>query len=150
MSVGSATSANVTGLAQGAKYYWQVQATNTAGTTQADGGTWRTFSTLPASQLPGAFSKSSPANGATNVNRSVTLSLGSELGCHVVRGLHRDVGGGLHDVQFGRLGHVGDDQPVQAYDVLLAGARPQRRGDDGREQRRRLVVQDAVAATGNR
>ena len=45
VGVGSATSANVSGLAQGAKYYWQVRATNAAGTTHADGSTWRTFST---------------------------------------------------------------------------------------------------------
>ena len=80
VGVGSATSVNVTGLVQGAKYYWQVRATNPTGTTDADGGTWRTFSTLPASQLPGAFSMSSPANGATNVNRNPTLSWGASSG----------------------------------------------------------------------
>jgi len=80
VSVGSSTSATVNNLAQGAKYYWQVQATNTAGTTDADAGAWRTFSVLPASQLPGAFSKSSPSNGATNVNRSTTLSWGASAG----------------------------------------------------------------------
>ena len=145
VGVGSATSANVSGLAQGAKYYWQVQATNSAGTTAADGGTWRTFSTLPASQLPGAFSKSSPANGATNVNRSVTLSWGASSGATSYEVCICDVGGDLHDVHLGRLGHLGHVQPVQAHDVLLAGALAERRRDDGREQRHRLVVQDEVA-----
>ena len=71
--------------------------------------------------------------------------LGRELGCDVVRGLHRDVGGDLHDVHLGRLVDVGDCQPVPADDVLLAGARPERLGDDNRERRRSLELQHAVA-----
>ena len=80
VSVGSSTTATANGLTEGATYYWQVQATNSAGTTQADGGSWRTFSTQAASLLPGAFSKTSPSNGANRVNRPVTLTWGASAG----------------------------------------------------------------------
>jgi len=81
VSVGSSTSVTVNNLVQGgAKYYWQVQAKNTAGTTVADGGTWWNFAVPPASQLPDAFSKSSPSNGATNLDRSTTLTWGASSG----------------------------------------------------------------------
>ena len=64
VSAGGATSATVSGLAPGTNYYWQVRATNTAGDTTADGGSWWTFATQPGAAPPGAFSKTSPGNGA--------------------------------------------------------------------------------------
>ncbi|MEY3990372.1 MAG: hypothetical protein RI985_1453 [Chloroflexota bacterium] len=69
-STGSATTATVSGLSY-ATYYWQVRATNGAGTTLANNNTpWR----LTIAQLPAAFAKSAPANNATNQKTSVTLS----------------------------------------------------------------------------
>jgi len=77
-STGTATSANVTGLASNTTYYWQVRAVNSLGSVEANGaGAWWSFTTqvLPA---PGAFGKSSPTNGRNNrpVN-GLVLSWGS-------------------------------------------------------------------------
>ena len=70
VSVGSATSAQVSSLAAGTTYYWQVvRATNGFGTTDANAGTWWSLSTL---SLPAAFNKSTPANGAANQSTSPT------------------------------------------------------------------------------
>jgi endonuclease/exonuclease/phosphatase family metal-dependent hydrolase len=44
-STGSETSANLTGLMDGTTYWWQVRATNTAATTEADGGIWWSLAT---------------------------------------------------------------------------------------------------------
>ena len=52
-------------------YYWQVEATNSFGTTDADSGNYRSFTTA---HNPGNFSMSSPANGATNQPINLTLS----------------------------------------------------------------------------
>jgi FtsP/CotA-like multicopper oxidase with cupredoxin domain len=57
-------------------YYWQVRASNNNGFTYADGGStaWFSFNVPP---LPGAFSKVSPANGATGQPLNPTLSWGT-------------------------------------------------------------------------
>ncbi|MHB1357767.1 MAG: hypothetical protein ACYCZF_17500, partial [Anaerolineae bacterium] len=65
------TSVGLNGLVYSTTYYWQVQAVNTISTTEADGGTWFSFTTGTA---PGAFNKSSPANGATEQPITPTLS----------------------------------------------------------------------------
>lgn len=74
VSVGSATSAALSSLADDTTYYWQVQASNTTGTIAASGGWW-SFSTPAGSggTAPAAFNKQSPSNGATNVNRWTSL-----------------------------------------------------------------------------
>ncbi|MFN7983783.1 MAG: fibronectin type III domain-containing protein [Vicinamibacterales bacterium] len=77
VSVGSATSAQVSSLAAGTTYYWQVRATNGFGTTDANAGTWWSLSTL---SLPAAFNKSTPANGAANQSTSPTLTWGASTG----------------------------------------------------------------------
>ena len=46
ISVGSLTSAALSGLDEGTIYSWQVQAVNGQGTTQADSGTWWQFTTV--------------------------------------------------------------------------------------------------------
>jgi hypothetical protein len=52
------------GVVSNTTYYWQVRAYNPGGDyTEADGGTWWSFTTLPPS--PGEFYKSAPANGAS-------------------------------------------------------------------------------------
>jgi hypothetical protein len=67
------TSASIGPLTAGATYYWQVRARNTAGSIDANSGTWWSFSVAGANP-PGAFSKTSPANNATKLGRSQTLS----------------------------------------------------------------------------
>ena len=74
VNVGNVTSAALSGLATGTTYSWQVRAVNGQGNTQANGGTWWTFITQP---LPGAFSKTAPANGATNQPTSLSLTWGT-------------------------------------------------------------------------
>ena len=76
-SGGTATSAAVTGLSAGTTYTWQVRALNATGTTGANSSTWWTFTTASA---PGAFSKTSPANAASGVATSLTLSWGASSG----------------------------------------------------------------------
>ena len=80
VNVAGATSATVTGLAQGTNYYWQVRATNTAGDTEADNAVWRTFATQPGATPPAAFSKASPGNGARNQRSPVTLRWAASAG----------------------------------------------------------------------
>ncbi len=66
-------SASVSGLANSATYYWEVSATNTAGT-----GIWSSiwnFTTVIA--IPSAPILSAPASGATNQPASLTLTWGS-------------------------------------------------------------------------
>jgi hypothetical protein len=57
---GASTSAALSGLDEDETYYWFTAATNSAGTTYADGGTWWSFTTLP--DPPGAFGKTSPGD----------------------------------------------------------------------------------------
>jgi hypothetical protein len=45
LSAGTARSLAVSGLSRGTRYYWQVRAVNTAGTTLANAGTWWSFTT---------------------------------------------------------------------------------------------------------
>jgi hypothetical protein len=75
VSIGVSTSTGLSGLTPGARYYWQVRAKNPSGVTYADSGAWRSFVT--AIPLPGWFSKSSPANGATGQPANTTLSWGA-------------------------------------------------------------------------
>src|SRR4030095_17046696 len=62
-------------------YYWRIDEVNTSGTTT---GTVWSFTTLP---LPGLASAPSPANGATGVSMTATLSwtAGSNAAAHAWR-----------------------------------------------------------------
>jgi alpha-tubulin suppressor-like RCC1 family protein len=71
-STGTDITANLTGLSKNTTYYWQVRAVNPVGTTYADSNTWWSFTTQVG--LPGAFTKSSPANAATGADTSLTLT----------------------------------------------------------------------------
>jgi len=71
-STGTTTSANPAGLFKDTQYFWQVRATNAGGTTEADNESWWRFRTMV--DPPAAFSKSSPANGATGLSTASTLS----------------------------------------------------------------------------
>ncbi len=47
-SIGTATSASLSGLGSGTNYFWRVRASNPSGDTYANNDTWWTFSTQPA------------------------------------------------------------------------------------------------------
>jgi serine protease len=80
VNTGAATSATLSNLSSSTTYYWQIRATNAAGDTVADGGTWWTFSAQASQTPPGAFSKLSPSNGQKNRSTSVTLTWGASAG----------------------------------------------------------------------
>ncbi len=72
VNAGTANTVTLPTLAYNTLYYWQVRSVNTYGNIQADDGTWWWFWTRTAP--PGAFSKLSPENGATDQLTSLTLS----------------------------------------------------------------------------
>jgi hypothetical protein len=76
-NVGNVTSVTWPGpeLAHDTVYYWQVRAVNASGYTPADSQTWWSFRTQV--DVPAAFGKSTPANGATGQSTSPTLSWGT-------------------------------------------------------------------------
>ena len=74
LSAGTATSVTLTGLVQDTTYYWQVRAANAYGTTYADGSS-ADFWAFTTFHFPGAFNKTSPADGSSlPPNKPVTLS----------------------------------------------------------------------------
>jgi predicted phage tail protein len=75
MNVGDTTSAALSGLEIGTTYYWQARAVNPYGNTEANGGTWWSFTTEVI--LPGPFAKSSPTNGADGQPTSLSLVWGA-------------------------------------------------------------------------
>lgn len=75
----TATSASVTGLSTSTTYYWRVNATNSAGT--SDWSSVYSFTTAASSgSAPAAPTLSSPANAATNVSRTPTLVWAASTG----------------------------------------------------------------------
>lgn len=80
-NTGASTSATVSSLVAGTPYYWQVRATNGVGDTFANSGGWWSFTDqAPPPAAPGAFSKSSPSNGAKNRSQPVALSWDASTG----------------------------------------------------------------------
>ena len=81
VSVGAATSYQVSGLADGT-YYWQVRAWPTR--TMPDNDVWGSFTVggtaPPPPPPPTGFAKSAPANGAAGVSATPTLSWGAVTG----------------------------------------------------------------------
>jgi uncharacterized repeat protein (TIGR01451 family) len=72
------TSYALSGLNYATTYFWQVKAVNAAGQTMADGGVWWRFTTENAPGSPiGAFGKVAPAQAATGVAMTGTLSWGA-------------------------------------------------------------------------
>jgi hypothetical protein len=59
VSAGGATSVGLTGLANGATYFWQVRAVNGSAVTYADRGAWWSFTTIPPSITRGFRSAAS-------------------------------------------------------------------------------------------
>jgi serine protease len=76
---GTATSVSVSGLDAGSRLYWRVRALNAGGETYADGSS-SAWSFATYAEPPGAFAKSSPADGATGQSTSATLSWGTSVG----------------------------------------------------------------------
>ena len=78
-SLGNVTSVEVGGLSPSTTYYWQVRAVNATGMLYANMAptAYWSFTTGP---LPGAFSKSSPSNGAIDQPLTLTLSWGTSSG----------------------------------------------------------------------
>ncbi|MEW5830809.1 MAG: clostripain-related cysteine peptidase [Chloroflexota bacterium] len=74
---GTSTSVPVSGLSLGTTYYWHVRAVNSFGTRYSNANTWWSFTT---GNVPGAFNKSSPANGAADQPTSLTLSWNASSG----------------------------------------------------------------------
>jgi hypothetical protein len=72
------TSYGVTGLTDGATYYWRVNATN-AGGTSSYSAPWN-FTTGTVASPPATPTLSSPANGATSVSTSPTLNWNASSG----------------------------------------------------------------------
>jgi hypothetical protein len=79
ISTGAVTGKALSGLAHGVHYYWQVRAKNAAGYRYANGAStaWWSFTTLA---LPGAFNKTTPANGASNQATNPTLKWAASSG----------------------------------------------------------------------
>lgn len=79
-STGTNTSVSVSGLANSTAYYWQARAVNSVGSTEANAGAWWSFSTQAVAPAPGAFNKTSPANGQTGLGTRPTLRWGASSG----------------------------------------------------------------------
>ncbi len=77
VNIGTSTSVPVSGLSLGTTYYWHVRAVNSFGTRYSNANAWWSFTT---GNVPAAFNKSSPANGAVNQPTSLTLSWGASSG----------------------------------------------------------------------
>jgi len=78
-SNGTNTSVGLSGLSPSTTYYWHVRAVNIIGTTYANGSA-TDFWSFTTGNVPGAFIKTAPTNGATNILLSPTLSWGSSSG----------------------------------------------------------------------
>ncbi|OGN90455.1 MAG: hypothetical protein A2Y88_12405 [Chloroflexi bacterium RBG_13_48_10] len=76
---GTTTSVGLSGLSVSTIYYWHVRAVNSIGTTYSNGSS-TAFWSFTTGSPPGAFSKSLPANGATDQPLNLTLSWGSSSG----------------------------------------------------------------------
>lgn len=72
------TSRAISGLANSTTYYWRVSTTNATGTSAWS--STRSFTTAAPLALPAAPTLSSPANLATNVSRTPTISWGAVTG----------------------------------------------------------------------
>jgi hypothetical protein len=72
-SAGTALSVGLSRLTPSTTYYWQVRAYKSGWTTYADGSDLA-FWVFTTASPPGAFTKISPANGATGLPTNVTLS----------------------------------------------------------------------------
>jgi hypothetical protein len=75
----TATSRVISGLANSTTYYWRVSSTSSTGTT-SDWSATRSFTTAAPLAIPVAPTLSAPANAATNVTRTPTMSWNAVTG----------------------------------------------------------------------
>ena len=136
-STGTGTSAALGNLTNNTTYYWQVRATNAAGTTYANGGSTAFWSFTTQVAAPAGFAKSGPATGATGQGTSVTLMWGPSTGATSYEYLLRhDERRRVRGVDIDRHGRERRDrQPELQHDLLLARSRDQCRGHDVRQRR---------------
>jgi subtilisin family serine protease len=78
------TQTSVSGLASNTVYYWRVNATNASGTSDWS-ATWSFTTTTAPPPPPAAPILSSPANGASNVPRTATLTWSASTGADSYR-----------------------------------------------------------------
>jgi hypothetical protein len=95
------TSRAISGLANSTTYYWRVGAVNTTGTTWS---AIRSFTTAAPLAIPIAPILSSPANLATNVSRTPTMSWGAVTGAATYDIEISTVTANFSTVTFGRTG----------------------------------------------
>jgi subtilisin-like proprotein convertase family protein len=79
LGAGASTSVGLSGLAASTTYYWHVRAVNGGGTTYANGAA-TAFWSFTTGSLPGAFAKTSPANGATGLSLTPSLDWSASSG----------------------------------------------------------------------
>jgi hypothetical protein len=76
----TSASAALSGLSLNTTYYWHVRAINSFGVTYSNGNSATAFWSFTTGDVPGLFTKASPANGSTGVWTSPVLSWGSSAG----------------------------------------------------------------------
>jgi hypothetical protein len=74
----NATSANISGLSNSTRYYWQVRAISAGGITIANGGAYWSFTTIMSA--PGGLNKTSPADNASSQPTSLALRWSTSSG----------------------------------------------------------------------
>jgi hypothetical protein len=72
--------ATLSALLPDTTYYWHVRASNAAGATYSDGSSTAYWSFTTRIASPGAFGKSTPANGVSGLSMSPTLTWGASTG----------------------------------------------------------------------
>jgi formylglycine-generating enzyme required for sulfatase activity len=76
IETGTTSQASIGGLSPDTTYYWQARATNSLGTTYADGSSAAYWSFTTGDGSPSPFTKLSPVNGATDQYLGLTLDWG--------------------------------------------------------------------------
>jgi hypothetical protein len=86
VTAGANTSASPSGLTLGATYYWEVRANNSAGSTDADSGSWWSFTTVQPPPAAGTWTASNGVTFTVNATQTVLDSFSAsyaQAGCSV-------------------------------------------------------------------
>lgn len=103
------TSKQITGLSNNSTYYWRVNGSNSAGTSDWSSPTW-SFTTIPGAG-PNPPTLAAPSNGATNVSTSPTLSWFSSSGATAYR-LQVSTASGFTTTVFDQSNITGTSQQI--------------------------------------